>query len=385
MALDLSGGTASSLPGSQILVRCDGPTGRVAGIEQWKRAVYSACRAGFMRLVIVVPSGADQIRRALEGDHWLDGRRWEVSATEGNWADVIVDAGGRWVFLSDRWIVDATHLRDLAATKGGTAGASPRGPIAADAADLARIASARKNGEALAPEQRLDMPPLYFEVRSTDDLPKAEDALFHNLARNVTNFFARTIDRPMSRAISRLIAPLPITPNQITVFSVGLGVVGSLCLLRPTYEFGLLGTFLFVLSTIIDGCDGEIARLKFQESAEGARLDLIGDNLVHAFLFPCVALHAYFGDPSGPFLWLGACAFAGVIATWLAIYFIIVRGEPNERVQAFFEFFGNREFAYVFLLLAIIGKLHWFVWAMAIGLWFFPIGLVVLDRLGRSR
>src|SRR5882724_8525139 len=80
MALDLSGGVAENLSGGQILIWCDGPPGRVAGVELWKRAVFTACRAGFDRLVIVVPAAADDIRRALEGDHRLDGRRWEVAA-----------------------------------------------------------------------------------------------------------------------------------------------------------------------------------------------------------------------------------------------------------------------------------------------------------------
>jgi hypothetical protein len=37
--------------------------------------------------------------------------------------------------------------------------------------------------------------------------------------------------------------------------------------------------------------------------------------------------------------------------------------------------FGNREFAYLFFVLALIGHLDWFVWAMAVGLWVFPIAL----------
>jgi len=187
----------------------------------------------------------------------------------------------------------------------------------------------------------------------------------------------------MSRAISRRLAPYAVTPNQITIFSIGLGIVGALWLLRPTYCFGLLGSFLFLASTVIDGCDGEIARLKFQESAEGARLDVIGDNIVHAFLFPCVALHAYFAHPDGPYLLLGAIAFAGVLVTWLAVYWVLVKHPPSPRAQAVFELFGNREFAYLLFFLGLIGKLEWFVWCMAFGLWAFPVALLGLRFLGR--
>jgi len=344
MALDLSGGVAETLPGAQIIVWCDAPKGRVAGVELWRRAVYTACRAGFQRLIIVAPGRVEEVRSSLADDPRLEGRRWEVVTPGESWAARVVAAGGRWVLLQDRWVVDATHLRDLAATTRGRAASSPEGPIVADATDVVEIAGQVWSLTHAAPslDRVLESPLLYVEIKLPPDLRRAEDALFQGLARNVTNFFARTIDRPMSRAISRVLAPWPITPNQITIFSIGLGIVGALCLLRPTYSFGLLGSFLFLLSTIVDGCDGEIARLKFQESARGAQLDVIGDNVVHAFLFPCVALHAYFADPNGPYLLLGASAIAGVIATWAAIYFIVVRGNPGPRVDAFFEAFGNR-------------------------------------------
>jgi hypothetical protein len=80
---------------------------------------------------------------------------------------------------------------------------------------------------------------------------------------------------------------------------------------------------------------------------------------------------------------LGAIAFAGVIATWLAVYWVLVRGQPSPRAQAVFELFGNREFAYLFFFLGLIGKLEWFVWCMAFGLWAFPLALFGLRILGR--
>jgi len=385
MALDLSGRALDRLAGSRILVWCERASWRVAGLEPWRRAIYTACRAGFERMLVVADGGAETIRAELGGDPHLDGIDWEtLSASEG-WEHRLAQDRRRWVVLSDRWIVEATHLRDLAETSGEPVAASARGPLAADAADIAALAAGGWKPSRLpsrAP-RALDTPPLYVSVNTPAEVGAAEDALFQSLARNTTNLFSRYVDRAMSRAISRQLAPYPVTPNQITIFSIVLGIVGALCLLRPTYSFGLLGAFLFLASTVIDGCDGEIARLKFQESAEGARLDVIGDNVVHAFLFPCVALHAYYAHPDGPYLWLGAIALAGVIVTWLVVYVVLVRDRPSPRAQAVFELFGNREFAYLFFFLALIGKLHWFVWCMAFGLWAFPLALLgtrVMER-----
>jgi phosphatidylglycerophosphate synthase len=384
MALDLSGGAMDRLPGSRVLVWCERASWRVAGLELWRRAVYTACRAGFERILIIADGEADAIRANLGGDPHLDGTQWEALSAADGWAQRVAHEGGRWVVFSDRWVVDATHLRDLAETRGEPVAASPRGPLSADADAVAALVAAGWKPARLPPREvrALEAPPLYASVNTPAEVTAAEDALFESLARNTTNLFSRYVDRAMSRAISRRLAPYDVTPNQITIFSIALGILGALCLLRPTYFFGLLGSFLFLASTVIDGCDGEIARLKFQESAEGARLDVIGDNVVHAFLFPCVALHAYFAHPDGPYLMLGAIAFAGVIATWLAVYWVVVRGQPSPRAQAVFELFGNREFAYLFFFLGLIGKLEWFVWCMAFGLWAFPLALFGLRILG---
>lgn len=381
MALDLSGGYGQRLDGGRILVWCSDVPGRIAGLEVWRRAVYTACRAGFERVLIVAESDVEGIRGALAGDHRLAGRCWEVLGRDGAWPERIVEAGGRWVVLDARWVTGDDHLRELAATQGPPASAERDGPMAADAADLARAAeegwtpstSWRATGG-----RRLAEPAVFVRLAAPRDLREAEDALFRSLAQNVTNAFARHVDRAMSRAISRRIAPLPITPNQITLFSIAVGVAGGLLLLLPGYWPGLVGSLLFLGSTIVDGCDGEIARLKFQESPLGAKLDIVGDNVVHAVLFPCVALHAHVTDPSGPYLALGAVSLAGVVVTWLVVYLLVVRGRPSGRLLAFFEAFGNREFAYLFFVLGVIGKLHWFVWGMAIGLWVFPFGLVAL-------
>lgn len=383
MALDLGAGPETR-PETRILVWCGAPPVRIAGVEAWRRAVYTACRAGFERLLIV-SDAPERMRERLSADPRVRNRRWSVMSPCEGWLDAVAAVGGRWVCLDDRWVVEAGHLRALAESRGAPSSARPDGPLAADAADLVALVRGGWTPGSDGPAKRrfVDPPALCVRLARGADLAEVEDALFRSLGRNDAGFLARHLDRRLSRAITRRIAPYPITPNQITVFSIGLGVLGSLTLLAPSYGFGVLGSFLFLASTIVDGCDGEIARLKFQESARGAKLDVIGDNVVHAFLFPCVALHAHFADPGGPYLALGAAALAGVLATWAAVFLLLVRGRPSARMTRWFERFANREFAYLLFGLALIGKLHWFVWMMAVGLWAFPAGLVALWRVDR--
>ncbi len=69
-----------------------------------------------------------------------------------------------------------------------------------------------------------------------------------------------------------------IRPNQITVISIAVGIVGGLLFSVGSYAATSAGALLFLFSTILDGCDGELARLTYRESRTGALLDVVGDN-----------------------------------------------------------------------------------------------------------
>jgi phosphatidylglycerophosphate synthase len=146
----------------------------------------------------------------------------------------------------------------------------------------------------------------------------------------------------------------------------------------------MAGAVLFLLSTIVDGCDGEIARLTFRESPFGARLDILGDNLVHLFLFGGIATGLYrrSGDPVVAAL--GVILLGGVLVAMVTVYACIIRRVPNAAQQTFFEAFASREFAYLLVVLTLAERLDWFLWMSAIGTYVFAIGLVVLGRRSAS-
>ena len=50
---------------------------------------------------------------------------------------------------------------------------------------------------------------------------------------------------------------------------------------------------------IIDGCDGEVARLKFQESRFGYLFDVTTDNIVHVAIFIGLGVGLYRAAPDG--------------------------------------------------------------------------------------
>ncbi len=77
----------------------------------------------------------------------------------------------------------------------------------------------------------------------------------------------------------------PLSPNQITLLSAGIGLFAASCFLWADYWLSLLGAVLLQVSIVLDCCDGEVARVRFEESRFGDWLDIACDTLVHIAIF----------------------------------------------------------------------------------------------------
>ena len=210
----------------------------------------------------------------------------------------------------------------------------------------------------------------------------AERALVQQLGRQGDSFIVRQINRRISQALSKRLLHTAISPNQITLCSALIGISGALLLAQPFYLSQVLGSLLFLCSTIIDGCDGEVARLTFQESDFGGKLDVMMDNVVHLFLFPGIALGLYRATHDISALVLGGLTVGGVLISMAAYLPSLWRRSANRRPPSrTHESLASRDFSYLLLLLALVGKLEWFLWATAIGTYLFAGALFIVSRL----
>ena len=209
-------------------------------------------------------------------------------------------------------------------------------------------------------------------------------------------FMARNFDRHISLAVSRRLLETWVTPNMMTVASTLLGLVGASFFLGASRAAYVPGAVLVWLHSVLDGCDGELARVRFQESAFGSDLDFWGDNLVHLALFSCLGL-GFWRTGNGPHtLALAAVADLGVVASaWAAWKHRLRRraaspvpapetGVTEEAEGGGFESklsrlenaLAQRDFIYLLVLLAAVDCVYEFLWAAAVGgLLFFGIML----------
>lgn len=220
--------------------------------------------------------------------------------------------------------------------------------------------------------------PCVIENRASD-AARCEDRLVDALAAQTEaddGPMARYFDRRISQFMSRRLAGTRIMPNQITLIGMTIGLLGALLLSCSGYWPKVIGSFLFVFCIIVDGVDGEVARLALKESTFGHYLDIVTDNFVHAAVFVGIAFGLYHdtGDAGYlRYLWilLGGFCFCAV-----AVYMFILRLDADTlgrspRTLRIMALVTNRDFAYLVFALALIGRLNWFLLGAALGTYLF--------------
>jgi len=125
----------------------------------------------------------------------------------------------------------------------------------------------------------------------------SEKQLLRHSGKSQDGMVSKFLNRPISRVITRLLLKLPITPNAWTILTFALAPVAFVFLVRGDYTGFLVGSALFQLINILDGCDGEIARAKYLDSERGRRLDAFCDFVGNLIFVLCLGI-GLFRQPS---------------------------------------------------------------------------------------
>jgi len=132
-----------------------------------------------------------------------------------------------------------------------------------------------------------------------------------NKAAALDGVVSRYLNRPLSRPLARLAAHTPITPNQVTVVSTVVAFAAAWLLASGHNVWAALA---IQASSIIDGVDGDLARLTGRSSRFGAIFDAVLDRYADAAIIGGMAwwAHKHEGYPGA--LALGLVALTGAFA-----------------------------------------------------------------------
>lgn len=107
--------------------------------------------------------------------------------------------------------------------------------------------------------------------------------------------------RPLAGYVVALFAPTRVTPNQLTLASLVVFVVGSaLVALLPERSGALAGVAVLELSYLFDCADGMLARHRKTASKEGHLFDFFTDESKALLLVIALALRGYLHGGLGP-------------------------------------------------------------------------------------
>ena len=152
---------------------------------------------------------------------------------------------------------------------------------------------------------------------------------------------------PLIRYLSKVATPalmrLPVTANQITAASLVSGLGAAWCLMQGSMAWDIAAGALFVITYVLDNCDGEIARLKDQCSDFGMHFDTFVDWAVHTAFFAALGIGVAGRFDSDLWLWMGMIAAAGGTINYGIGFYLDARAKAETETEAIREGGGEGE------------------------------------------
>ncbi len=183
-------------------------------------------------------------------------------------------------------------------------------------------------------------------VRGPEDLPRARREVLAGSVRIGDGLVARHLNRPISLRITERLLARPVKPWQVSVASFGATLAAGL-----SFAIGhaTTGGLLAQCASVLDGVDGELARVRYQDSAFGGLYDALLDRVGEAAIIGGMTVYAWL---MGAGVWVVALGFAALAGNSLSMLVKEKYGTQFQRPWA-----AEREGRWRWLLLGRDGRL----------------------------
>ncbi len=229
-----------------------------------------------------------------------------------------------------------------------------------------------------------------FLVRRPRERIVAEKFLAESIRHSTSGPVARYINKRFSLPISIFLSRLWVSPNAITAANIVIGLFSGVFVADGhRYDVILLGAALFQIASIIDGCDGEVAKLTFRTSKFGQYIDSISDNLSLGSFFTGLIAGYWRHTHSHVAFAAGAVLLFSTAVTFFWMIRYLKRNTDSASLVTFdkeylqkltnlprwlaaFIKYGKYTlkkdvFSFMFLVFAVFGVLYWWLFIAAFG------------------
>ncbi len=122
------------------------------------------------------------------------------------------------------------------------------------------------------------------DIDTPESLEYAKRRILKSLEKPTDGIISKYINRRISKRLTARIVNTNLTPTQITIMSFIMALASAAFFFLGEHKYLIVGGILAQASSIIDGCDGEVARLKFLTTDYGAFVDSILDRYADGIL-----------------------------------------------------------------------------------------------------
>ena len=175
-------------------------------------------------------------------------------------------------------------------------------------------------------------------------------------------YISKHINRKMSEPMAKLLAKTKVTPNQMTWAAFGIALLSFISFVLG---YNIIAGLLVQLSSIVDGIDGSLARLKGMTSEFGGFLDSVLDRYADILIVLGLTLWSL-SHETYPGIWLvGLLAITGIIC----VSYTRARINPDHRhlFDTGFKSLASRDIRLFLIMLgAIIGQAYFCLVAITV-------------------
>lgn len=278
----------------------------VAAISVRDRLIKTCISSEIKRIIVILPSEEEKTS-------YLEHANEKTSTVEqvAAYDQLTINQGEYVIDIEDGFLVHPSLLADFLAS------------------DCKNLKSPTNNKTIFSKNNSKDQPETVcarneiFEVKQ-DNIREARTRLFTWLSKKSDGIVSKIFNRPISTFFSKFFSEYPIHPIYFTALTALFALLMTYALLRGGDLAILWGCVLFHVASVVDGIDGEIARVKFQISLKGAKIDTTVDMITNILFMGGMsyALWVTFGD--GYFLfgvYIVAFALLGVLMMAALLYF----------------------------------------------------------------
>lgn len=193
--------------------------------------------------------------------------------------------------------------------------------------------------------------------------------------------YSKELYGKLSVPIVKKLAKTRITPNQITILSLLLGLISGLLFAFGYQKCLIIGAILLHFSILLDYVDGGLAREKKMVSAFGWWLDTFGDRTVDFFIYFGLAWGAFY-ITGNHLIWILCSLVLGghylTVFTYISVRVNVYETRASKTITTskFLKIFAfSRPNIYLALVVfVLLNNILWYFYLISIYVWLCYLG-----------